>query len=70
MLIVVDVGCVESIQPLIGISRWSMDLIAYLVDDLFQLARAVGDRVGDRGYIRSIGNTPFLLPGNPSIHPR
>ena len=45
----------ESIHPLIGVSRWSMDLIAYLVDDILQLARAVGDRVNDREYIRSIG---------------
>ncbi|KAI5808817.1 mediator complex, subunit Med16 [Peziza echinospora] len=55
---------IESIQPLIGISRWSMDLIAYLVDDLFQLARAVGDRVGDREYIRSIAlrtNSPAIF---------
>ena len=55
-------GGVESIQPLIGISRWSMDLIAYLVDDLFQLARAVGDRVGDREYIRSIGKIIRSFP--------
>ncbi|KAF8474729.1 mediator complex, subunit Med16 [Kalaharituber pfeilii] len=55
---------IESMQPLIGTSRWSMDWIAYVVDDLFQLARAVGDRVNDRNYIRSIAlktNSPVIF---------
>jgi len=41
-----------------------MDLIAYLVDDILQLARAVGDRVNDREYIRSIAvktNSPAIF---------
>lgn len=49
------IGNVEALQPLIGNSRWSMDLIAFLTDDLFQLAKAVGDRIHDLDYIRAIG---------------
>ncbi|RPB28463.1 hypothetical protein L211DRAFT_818153 [Terfezia boudieri ATCC MYA-4762] len=55
---------IESIHPLLGISRWSMDLIAFIVDDIFQLARSVGDRVNDREYVRSIAvktNSPAIF---------
>ena len=44
-----------------------MDLTTFLVDDLLQLARTVGDRINDREYIRSIGMLLLLL--EPSISP-
>lgn len=45
----------ESMEPLIGVSKWTLDLYAFLIDGLMELRKAVHQKERDIGFIRQKG---------------
>lgn len=58
MEVLADKKLADVFQSLLGIITWSVDLMNFIIDELYSLADTVKDRWGDKDYVEQTG-APF-----------